>query len=203
MARLAATSAIDQDIFGIVSSSPSIEEKVATQGEALAVEQIAARWYVVYTSAHHEKRVAGQLASRGVCHFLPVFASVRTWKDRQVNLKLPLFPSYLFVRLALRDRMNVLQIPGVVRLVGFNGRPVALAEEEIEALKEGLAKGLHAEPHPYLTVGRRVLIKNGPLVGREGILSRWKGNWRVVLSLRLLQRSIAVDLDASDLEAIT
>src|SRR5436309_8815050 len=98
-----------------------------------------------------------------------------------MNMQLPLFPGYVFVRLALRDRMQVLQVPSVVRLVGFNGAPAALAEEEVESLRCTLIQGVRAEPHAYLRVGRRVRITAGPLAGREGILKRWRGALRVVL----------------------
>src|SRR5882724_10943079 len=95
-------------------------------------------WYAAYTSANHEKRVAEQLGVRLVEHFLPVYESVRRWKDRRMKLELPLFPGYIFVRLALCDRLQVLQVPGVAKLVGFNGTPTALPQEEIDALKKGL-----------------------------------------------------------------
>src|SRR5208282_1469285 len=108
------------------------------------------RWYAAYTSANHEKRVAEQLVVRAVEHFLPVYASVRQWKDRHVTLQMPLFPGYVFVRMALRDRLRVQQVPGVARLVGFDGTPAALPDEEIEALRAGLGSGVHVEPHPYL-----------------------------------------------------
>lgn len=158
------------------------------------------QWYAAYTSSNHEKRVALQLRERAIEHFLPLYDSVRRWKDRRMQLELPLFPGYVFVRLPLCDRLRVLQIPGVARLVGFNGRPTALPKEELEALKRSLENGLHAEPYPYLTAGRRVRIAQGPLTGLEGIMLRWKGNWRVVLSLDLIQRSVCVDIDALNLE---
>jgi transcription termination/antitermination protein NusG len=161
-----------------------------------------ARWYAVSTSANHEKRVAEQLAVRTVEHFLPTYASVRHWKDRRVTLQLPLFPGYVFVHLELRGRLSVLQIPGIARLVGFGGRPAALPQQEIDALRVGLMCGLRAEPHPFLNKGRRARIKQGPLAGFDGVVLRWKGHWRVVLSLSLIQRSIAVDVDASSLEPV-
>jgi len=159
-------------------------------------------WYAAYTSANHEKRVAEQLGVRSIEHFLPLYESVRRWKDRRMTLQLPLFPGYVFVRMALRDRLQVLQLPGVARLVGFNGKPTALPKEEIEGLRTGLADGLRAQPHPYLTAGRRAHIRCGPLTGLEGIVLRLKGKWRVVLSLDLIQRAISVEVDASSLEPV-
>lgn len=156
------------------------------------------RWYAVYTCANHEKRVAEQLIERNVEHFLPLYETVRRWKDRRVRLQLPLFPGYLFVRLLLRDQIRVLQVPSVVRLLGFGEHPIALPEGEIEALRNGL-DGRWAQPHPYLTTGKRLRIKSGPLAGVEGILSRRKGGFRVVLSIELIKTSVAVEVDAADL----
>src|SRR5271167_3439975 len=177
-------------------SSPSAVESGALFPQAFVEE----RWYAAYTCANHEKRVAEQLAARSVVHFLPLYKSVRRWKDRRVRLELPLFPGYVFVRMALRNRLRVLGIPSVARLVSFNGMPTTLPEEEIEFLREALNGPLKAEPHAYLTIGRRVRIKNGPLEGLQGVLVRRKGNLRLVLSIDLIQRSIAVDVDAADVE---
>jgi transcription antitermination factor NusG len=124
------------------------------------------------------------------------------WKDRRMKLQLPLFPGYVFVRLELRDRLTVLQVPGVARLISFNGKPAALPDEEIEVLRTGLAAKLRAEPHPYLTVGRRVRVQRGPLEGVEGILIRKKNACRVVLSLDVIMRSASVEVDAGDLERL-
>jgi transcription antitermination factor NusG len=168
----------------------------------LPTDYVAVRWYAAYTSANHEKAVADQLAVREVEHFLPLYDSVRRWKDRRVKLQLPLFAGYVFVRLALRDRLAVQQIPGVARLVGFNGRPASLPNEEIEALRSALRHGVSAEPHPFLILGRRVRIEAGPLEGREGILVRRKGAFRIVLSIDLIRRSVMVDVDLADVGPI-
>src|SRR6266568_1881492 len=159
-------------------------------------------WYVAYTSANHEKRVAQQLLQRTIEHFLPLYDTMRRWKDRRVLLRMPLFPGYVFVRLALCDRLRVLQIPSVVRLVGFNGLPAALPDEEMEILRSGLCQSLRVEPHPFLTVGRRVRITGGPFAGLEGVLNRKRNNLRVVLSLNLIQRSAVVEIDATDIEPL-
>jgi transcription antitermination factor NusG len=169
-------------------------------GQEEALSQ--AHWYAAYTCAKHEKRVAAELGMREVEHFLPLYSSVRRWKDRRVQLDLALFPVYVFVRLALTDRLRVLQIPSVVRLVGFGGLPTALPDEEMEILRKGLCQGLRAEPHPFLTIGRRVRITAGPFAGLEGVLKRKKSNLRVVVSLELIQRSVAVDVDAADVQGV-
>jgi transcription antitermination factor NusG len=173
-----------------------------TEIEGLPSDYALPRWYAVYTAANHEKRVHEQLGQRSVASFLPLYETVRRWKDRRKRLELPLFPGYVFVRLALVDRLRVLQIPSVVRLVGFNGQATPLSDEEIEGLRNGLAKGVLAQPCPFLTVGRRVRIKSGPLEGRQGILLRRKAGLRVVLSIDLIMRSIVVDVEAKDVEAV-
>lgn len=163
-----------------------------------AKDRQAARWYAAYTLANHERRVAEQLAQRGVVGFLPLYDAVRQWKDRRVRLQFPLFPGYVFVRIALSERLEVLRLAGVVRFVGFGDRPVSLAEEEIEALRRGAGE-LKMEPHPYLSKGQRVRILRGPLSGLEGILLRSKGKFRLVLSIDLIMRSIVADIDAANI----
>lgn len=175
----------------------------SAEGVILRPDYHERRWYAAYTSANHEKRVDLQLGQRSVEHFLPLYESVRRWKDRKMRLQLPLFPGYVFVRLALCDRLRVLQVPSLVRLVGFSGQPSALPDEEIKALKTASACGMRAEPHPFLTVGRRVRITSGPFEGRQGILLRKKGTLRVVLSVELIMRSIVIDVDTADVVPVS
>src|SRR5260370_30009077 len=120
----------------------SIAANIISRAEypGLAPEFYEPRWYAAYTSANHEKRVALQLGQRSVEHFLPLYDSVRRWKDRKMQLQLPFFPGYVFVRLALRDRLQVLQMPGVARLVGFTGLPCALSGSEIQPIQTCLAR---------------------------------------------------------------
>jgi transcription antitermination factor NusG len=160
-------------------------------------------WYALYTCANHEKRVVDQLAPRAIEHFLPLYESVRRWKDRRMKLQLPLFPGYVFVRLWLGERRRVLEVPGAVHLVGFAGRPAVLPAQEIEALRASLGARLRAEPHPYITVGRRVRLTRGPLEGITGILLRRKNLLRVIVSLDLIVRSAAVEVDAADIERVS
>ncbi len=158
-------------------------------------------WYALYTCPRHEKCVAQQIEQRSISCFLPLYRSVRRWKDRRKELELALFPGYVFVRLALKDRLRVLQLPSAVRLVSFNGRPAVLPEAEIDQLRERLARG-GVEPHPYLRVGRRVRVRGGPMQGLEGIIVRRKDRCRVVFSLDLIMRSVAVEVDESDVEPV-
>jgi transcription antitermination factor NusG len=176
----------------------------ATLAEAavLPAEYREERWYAAQTCANHEKRVLEQLSQRTVEAYLPVYLSVRRWKDRRVRLELPLFPGYVFVRLALRDRLQVLQTPSVVRLVGFGGQPAALPDQEIDKLRQGLAHDMRLEPHPYLKVGHGVRVRSGPLQGLEGMLVRRKNESRFVISLDLIMRSVAVEIDVAELEPI-
>jgi transcription antitermination factor NusG len=184
-----------------ISISPALDIDLGERVFSL-VEPLQSRWYAAYTCANHEKSVRDQLEQRSVESFLPLYETMRRWKDRRMRLQLPLFPGYVFVRMVPVDRLRVLQVPSVVRLVGFNGHLSPLPDEEIDGLKKGLSAGVLADPHPFLTVGRRVRIKSGPLEGRQGILLRRKGSLRVVLSIDLIMRSIVVDVDVADLEPI-
>ena len=175
----------------------SIDGRSRLQSAALELH-----WYAVYTRANHEKRVAVELQAREVEHFLPLYSSLRQWKDRRVTLQLPLFPGYVFVRIALRDRLRVVQIPSAVRLVGANGMPSALPDAEIEIMRAGLGERVSAEPHPFLAVGRPVRVKAGPLAGLQGLLVRRKNKTRFVVSLELILRSVAVEIDEADLEVL-
>jgi len=183
------------------------DARVAIAGAAFAGTPTVAtaaqvRWYAVYTRANHEKRVADQFACRSVEHFLPQYESVRRWKDRRVRLQLPLFPGYLFVHLAEQERLRVLQVPGVVRLVGFHGAPTPMPEEDLERIQQFLGQGWRAEPHPYLQTGRRARVVRGPLAGMEGIVLRRKNRSRLVLSFDLIHRSMAIETDEADLAAV-
>lgn len=174
------------------------ENRVLGQPDALA----DLCWYAAYTSANHEKKVASQMERRGLESFLPLYETVHRWKDRKVRLQLPLFPGYVFVRMSLRDRLHVLQVPGVARLVGFGDRPVALPDQEVEILRSGLCSGTKAQPHPYLRVGRHVRVIHGPLAGLDGVLLRRKGACRLILSIDLIMKSIVVDVEAADVCAL-
>lgn len=160
-----------------------------------------ARWYAAYVVARHEKVVAQQLAGRSVESFLPLYNAVRYWKNRRAHIELPLFPSYLFVRMSATERLRVLQVPGVVHIVTFQGEPAAVPADEIEGLRSVLQLR-KCEPCQYLAAGRRIRIKTGPLQGLEGVVVRQNGHTRIIASVDFIQRSTSVELRPEDLECL-
>jgi transcription antitermination factor NusG len=165
----------------------------------LPTSLVEPRWYAVYTRANHEKCIVEQLAVRGLEHFLPLYESPRKWKDRTVRLQLPLFPGYVFVHFALQNRLRLLQLPGVVRLVGLHGQATPLSDEEVARVRALLSHGLCAEPHPYLQAGRRVRVIRGPLEGMVGVIVRRKNRTRFVVTVESIQRSVAIEVYDGDL----
>lgn len=160
-------------------------------------------WYAAYTCPRHEKNVAEQLIKRQIGSFLPLYSSVRRWKDRRKRIDLPLFPGYVFVQMTARNRLDILRLPGVVQLVCFQGMPAAIAPAEIDALRRGTTGAVVVQPHPYLKEGRKVRIINGPMAGTEGIFVRRKQQTRLVISISLIQRSVAMEISEADVEAIS
>jgi transcription antitermination factor NusG len=183
-------------------STNALATEAPVSQQDCALLETGPSWYAAYTYANHEKKAAAEISRRGMESFLPVYRTMRRWSDRRVELELPLFPSYVFVRMEMRDRLNLLQVPGVAWLVGFGGTPAALPGEDIEGLRTRLRGQLRADPHPFLTAGRRVCVKCGPLAGLQGILVRRKGKFRLVVSIELIKRAMAVDVDAADVEPL-
>lgn len=155
-------------------------------------------WYAAQTSSRHEKKVAEHFQQRSIEYFLPLYDSVHRWSNGNHRVQLPLFPGYIFLRIALCDRLRALEVPGFVRLVGFSGIPFPLAEAEISRMRIALQAGIQAAPYRYLTRGTRVEITRGPLQGTTGILLRQRGLTRVVISVDLIMRSMVVEVDVAD-----
>jgi transcriptional antiterminator NusG len=165
-----------------------------------AANPAPSHWFAVYTTPRHEKRVNELMAERCIETYLPLYHSERAWKKRApVVVELPLFPTYVFARIPSVARGVVLSTPGVLAIVGNGTQAVSVPEAEIETLRSGLHLR-QAEPHPYLAIGERVRIKTGPLAGMEGILVRKRANYRVVLAMTMIMRSVSVEIDLSDIE---
>lgn len=161
------------------------------------------QWYALCTRHQREKSVAQSLAGKGLEVFLPLYRVIHRWQDRSKQLSLPLFPGYVFLRAGLDRRIQVLTTPGVFHFVSTADRPIPIEQSEIESVRELTHRGSRVEPHPFLKTGDWVRVKAGPLAQMEGILTRWKGTFRLVLSVDLLQQSASVEVDAATVERVT
>ena len=173
------------------------------KGEALAqielIRDVDMRphWYVVYTLPRHEKVVANRLRDYEVETYLPLYCSVRDWNHRRVEIEVPLFPGYVFVKMSITNKVRVLAQPGVIRFVSFNGSATALPDDEVERLQSSLA-AWRAEPYPFLAAGKQVLIKSGPFAGLVGRIVRRKGKMRLIVSLDFIQRAVQLEMDVAE-----
>jgi transcription antitermination factor NusG len=158
-------------------------------------------WNAIYTRHQHEKSVTENLARIGVEVFLPTYNVIRRWTDRKKCLSLPLFPCYVFLRTSLA-RWKILATPGVHSFVTFGNQPASVPDVELDAIRKAVESSLRVEPHPFLHSGDWVRVKSGPLEGIEGILVRKKGCHRLVLSLQLLGKSMAVEVDAFSIQPL-
>lgn len=171
-----------------------------SEGEKKAPQTLP--WYAVYTKHQHEKAASELLSGRGFEVFLPLYRAEHRWKDRTKVVSLPVFPSYLFVRADFERKLEVLQTPGVFWLVESGGRPCEVPNSEIEAVRKITRSATKAEPHPYLKCGDYVRVRKGALAGIAGVLVRVKNRYRVVVSLDLLHKAIAAEVDYSMVEPI-
>lgn len=155
-------------------------------------------WCAIYTRHQHEKTVSEMLEAKGFEVFLPLYDSTRKWKDRCKVLSVPLFPSYVFVRGAVERRLPVLTTPGVHMIISRGERVATIPEAEIDAIRRTMEGNFRVEPHPFLRCGERVRVVRGSLEGVEGVLTRKKNLFRLVLSVEMLAQSVAVEIDAID-----
>ena len=179
----------------------SRNEEVADPG-SMQLGTSLAQWYVLHTYPRHEKRVYERLGLQAIECFLPLYETLHRWKNGcKVQVQLPLFPGYLFLKIDPRHRFKALSLPGAVSIVGSVSGPWPLPDAEIADLRARL-QSRNFEPHPYLSIGQKVRIKSGPLADLTGFLVRQTGGFRVVLSIALIQQSAAVEVDADDVEPI-
>jgi len=159
-------------------------------------------WWALYTRHQHEKVVADMLTAKGFEVFLPVYESIRRWKDRSKVLSLPLFPCYVFVRGGLNRRLQVVTTPGVHMILYHGENVAAIPEDEIQAIRLTVEGQFRVEPFPFLKCGERVRVVRGTLEGVEGVLVRKKNTYRLVLSVEMLAQSVAVEINAADVEPV-
>jgi len=159
-------------------------------------------WHALYTRHQHEKAIAHALSYKGFEVFLPLYSAAHRWKDRSKELLLPLFPCYVFLRGGLERRLDIMTTPGIHMMVTSGGNPAVVPDEEMYAVRQLVEKAQRVEPHPFLTSGDWVRVKFGPLMGAEGVLVRKKNLFRLVVSLEILGRSAAAEVDVSMVERI-
>jgi transcription antitermination factor NusG len=159
-------------------------------------------WYAVHTRHQHEKLVARTLANKGFEVFLPLYTEARQWRDRTKMVELPLFSCYVFLRGDLDRRLAIVTTPGVHGMVVSAGKLAGIPEEEIQAVRSVVENRVNVEPHPFLKCGDLVRVKSGALRGLEGFLVRKKGQTRLIISVTLLERSVAAEVDASTVERV-
>ncbi len=188
------------------SSDSAMERLLPLQSgtHPCALGQLSAsrNWHAVTVYPRHERYVAHFLKAKGVDYLLPLYSSLRRWKDRRKQVEMVLFPGYVFVNIGLEARIAVLKVPGVARFVTFQERPAVIPDYEIQAIGTTVKAGIAMQPHPYLKKGQRVRVRSGPMTGIEGILVRRKDGFRVVLSINLLMSSVAAEVDESDVEPL-
>ncbi len=153
------------------------------------------QWYGLRTRSNCEKTSSRVLEGKGYEQYLPLYRSNRRWSDRIVGVEQPLFPGYFFCRFEPRQRLPILTTPGIVSILGFGKEPAPVPDAEIEAIRAVLRSGLPIEACAYLREGERVRIRRGSLEGIEGILMRQKKDWRIVISVTILERSVSVEVD--------
>jgi transcription antitermination factor NusG len=182
-----------QEISGSKSNSPE---------ESANVAGIRYPWFALQVRMRREVGVSDHLQGGGYEWFLPLYKCRRRWSDRVKEVDAPLFPGYLFCRFNPHDRLPILKTPGVTQIVGYNHVPVPVDEQEIAAIRRLIASGVPNFPCAYLEVGSKVRIDAGALRGLEGILIDVKGKRRLVLSITLLQRSVAVEIDSDAVSVV-
>lgn len=172
-------------------------EGAAEQQDFISIQS---PWYVIYTIVRHEKSVNAALLEKSIKTFLPIKKVVNRWKDRSKEVDVPLFPGYLFVKVSLENRLKILNTKGVIRILGVNGFPTPVSNEQIESIKSILNTKLSYDPCPYLTEGKRVVVVRGPLKGASGKIIERRGEYRLILSVDIIKRSVSIEVDIDDIE---
>jgi transcription antitermination factor NusG len=152
-------------------------------------------WFALTVRPNHEHAATRGLSNQGLETYLPVYRARKRWSDRVRESDAVLFPGYVFCRFGLREKLRVLQAPGVRSIVGTGREPVPVEEDEISAVRAVLSSGRAIAPWPYVSIGQRVIIQHGPLAPLRGVILRTKGSWRVVVSVEALGSSISVEVD--------
>ena len=178
-------------------------QNAVVPGSTDALLPTPALWYAVQTRARHEKRIGTELEQRGISAFVPARCEAHRWSDRTKSVEVPIFSCYVFVKIEATpvNMLEVLKTSGVFRFVSVCGAPAPIPDEQIESLQAVIANKLPLAPCGFLKVGQRVRIRGGALDGVEGTLTGVKGDHRLVISIDLIQQSVAVTIDGYAVES--
>jgi transcription antitermination factor NusG len=168
----------------------------------LVVDELS--WFAVQTKPRFEKKAAAELQEKGISAFLPLRSEKRQWSDRRRVVELPMFPQYVFVRVAqsLNTRVLVLRTSGITNFVGMRGMGISIPDEQIESVRTVLAYGIPVSPRLFTNVGKRIRIRGGALDGLQGILTAVNGDQSLVVSVELIQRSLAIRITGFAIELV-
>jgi transcription antitermination factor NusG len=194
----------NQEQMGLAMAEPQANPvgPQATKNSKDMPERQPRRWIAAYTRSRHELAVASQFRQKGLDALLPTYRRLSRWSDRIRRTQTPLFPGYVFVRIADGEHRRVLQTGGVASIVCRSGKPVPLSDADVEKLRICMENPAAVEPHPYLRVGQRVRVKHGPFRGWEGVLVEKKNSTRLVLTIEQIMKPVSIDISGADVEAL-
>jgi transcription antitermination factor NusG len=159
-------------------------------------------WHVLHVLSNHEKRVTQHLEVRSIEHCLPLYSERVKWTDRTVVAERPLFSGYVFARFRPQSRVSVISTPGVLRLLG-DGIGEMVRDEDLAKIRDGLAKGLPLRPHPAVSVGTRVRVRDGVFAGVEGAVTELRKQCRVIITLAAVRQSFSLEVAIDDLTILS
>jgi transcription antitermination factor NusG len=181
----------DQGVVPLLQSPTSLHEDAAGQGP----------WHVLHVRSNHEKRVAQHLAVRAVEHYLPLYSERVKWTDRTALTERPLFSGYVFARFSPDARITVISTPGVVRSLGDDERCL-VSSAELDRIREGLSSGLLLRPHQYVSLGQRVRVRSGIFEGVDGVVTQFRQQCKVIISLTAVRQCFSLELELGDIEVL-
>lgn len=161
-----------------------------------------ASWNVLHVVANHEKQVVKHLAARSIEHYLPVYTERSQWKDRRVDIERPLFTGYVFIRYNPLAKLTVVTTPGVIRLLG-EGKSQAIGSEELDRIREGLVRGCRLRPHPFISVGSKVRVREGVFAGVTGFVTELRQQCKIVIGLAPIQQCFSLELSIDEVEVLS
>ncbi|MBN1349461.1 UpxY family transcription antiterminator [candidate division KSB1 bacterium] len=182
--------------------APEVKKNMELTKSLYGKLNIESHWYALATRNRHEKKVAERLQQKGITHYLPLITAIRYWSDRKKKVTEPLFSCYAFVKIALRERMSVLQTDGAVKLVTFNNVPVPIPDYQIHSIRQAIETSQSIQRLDHWQIGQHVEVISGPLKGVRGILQKKKGRTKLAIAVDGINQAIEVEIGADEVKEI-